>query len=172
MSIIQEIEAMVGAVKNESDRGCALILAANIDNRLRDILEKFFICMPKGESEKLFERGVLSNLAAKNRVAYACGLLTKNEFEDISKIIKVRNYFAHKEHGWDFNKKEVKEVCDKFEMIKEMQREYPEFAKNIARYRDKFQITAVSIIWLLENQKKKAKGEKRTSPALTSILPK
>lgn len=163
---------MVSAVKNESDRGCALILAANIDNRLRDILEAFFICMPKREGEKLFERGVLSNLAAKNRVAYACGLLSKNEFEDISGIIKVRNYFAHKEHGWDFNKKEVKEVCDKFEMIKEIQKKHPEFYKKIAGCRDVFQVTAVSIIWLLENQEKRAKGEKRTSPPLTSILPK
>lgn len=36
-------EPMISDANQESDRGCALVLAANLDNRLEFLLKNFFV---------------------------------------------------------------------------------------------------------------------------------
>ena len=59
-----KFEAMLEETKRESDRGCALILAANLDNRLRELLCSFFVNVSSGYEKELFEGLFFSFLAA------------------------------------------------------------------------------------------------------------
>ncbi|MDI4639166.1 MULTISPECIES: MltR family transcriptional regulator [Halomonadaceae] len=168
----RKFQEMLAETKGEGDRGCALILAANLDNRLRELLIAHFVSMPCKQQKALFEgTGPLSTFSSRISVSYACGLLAEDEAHDLQLIRKIRNLFAHEEHGWSFVTPSISNRCDSLKMPLLVKREYPELADKLAKSRSIFQITAASLTLLLAERAKSALSEKRTTHALTSILP-
>ena len=49
----------------------------------------------------------LSTLSAKTRAAYCLGLISKDEFEDITTVREIRNIFAHHLFDCDFQQPEI-----------------------------------------------------------------
>lgn len=168
----QKFQEMLAETKREGDRACALILTANLDNRLREVLVAHFIQMSSALQKSLFEgTGALSSFSSRIRVTYSCGLLSEDEFHDLNIIRKVRNCFAHEEHGWSFATSEICALCSSLKMPTFIQSEYPELASNLETSRSTFQIAAASLTLLLMSRAKEAIGNKRTAHLPTSILP-
>lgn len=168
-----KFEEMLAETRVEGDRACALILAASIDNRLRDLLLAFFVKMSKKQEDALFKgNGALSTFSGVTRTAFACGLLSNDEFNDINVIRDVRNIFAHQEQGWSFLTKEVVQLCSSLKMPATLRKEYPDLAAQSKRPRAAFEITSASLVLLLMSRVSDASHEKRTAYAPTSILPK
>jgi len=81
---------------SESHRGAALVAAALLDLNLEDLLRTFMIDDPS-EVEYLLGSG-LQSYGARIRIAYALGLVSDDEANDLRVIQSVRNYFAHNLH--------------------------------------------------------------------------
>jgi len=158
-------EEMLTEARSTSDRSCALILAANLDNRLRELLGAFFIDVSSSYENQVFEgNGCLSTFSSRISLCYMLGLIADNEHHDLNLIKKIRNYFAHEEHGWGFNTQEIKDRCRAFRMIQEAKKLRPEIEIDLDNPRDVFQISAASLTMLLLHKTKKAKKEKRFTP--------
>ena len=96
----------------ESDRSCAVLGAAFLDEHLRTLLEAFFVDDPRRIAD-LFDGAAtpLSGFAAKTQMAYALGFLSLGEFRDLDLIRKIRNEFAHDLHGVSFATSSVALRC-------------------------------------------------------------
>jgi DNA-binding MltR family transcriptional regulator len=98
---------MVGAFHKESDRGAAILAGSFIEHylgiylRSRTVNEKI--------AEKLFgAMGPLATFSQRIAVAYAFGLIEKWHFDDLERIRKIRNYFAHHPFDGSFEAEDVK----------------------------------------------------------------
>ena len=95
----------------ESDRGCALLGAAFLDEQLRVLLEAFLVDDPKRIGKLLSGFGPLATFEARTSLAYALGFLSDEERRDLDLLRKVRNDFAHNLHGVSFRSPEVEDRC-------------------------------------------------------------
>lgn len=89
--------------QNETDRGAALI-----DSRLKRLLLSHFA--DKKVGEKLLEGRIapLGSFSSRIKTAYCLALITKFELNESKFTRKIRNEFAHQEHGLTFNDSPVK----------------------------------------------------------------
>lgn len=115
-----DYKEMLAEVKTETDRSCALILAANLENRLKDLLTDFLINMSPAALKEIFEgTNPLSTFSSRITMAFSLGLLSEQEYHDLNPIRRIRNSFAHEEHGWSFKTKLVKDRCSSFKLFSE-----------------------------------------------------
>lgn len=98
--------------QEETDRGAALVGAALIDDRLDRLLRSHFIeCR---EVSELLDGGEapLGSFGAKAKATFCLGLITGLEYKECDVIRRVRNEFAHKLHGLNFQNQKVKDLCN------------------------------------------------------------
>jgi mannitol operon repressor len=101
--------------RGETDRGCALLGPALIDDELKAILLHFMIDrMPSG---KLLD-GPIRSLSARSSLAYALGVISTDEHESITLLSEIRNNFAHKTMGLSFNSANVIDLLKKLPTTK------------------------------------------------------
>lgn len=95
------------AINDESDRGAALFAVGLIDEYLKKTLSKKLIGN-KNHKKKLFDfNGALGSLSNKIDMALSLGLITKNVYDDLGVIRKIRNEFAHSFECIDFDTKNI-----------------------------------------------------------------
>ena len=96
----------------ESDRACAVLGAAFLDEQLRALLEAFLVNDTKRVPD-LFEdaAGPLATFSSRISMAYALGFLAPSEVRDLDLIRKIRNEFAHQLHGVSFASATVASRC-------------------------------------------------------------
>ena len=94
----------------ESDRGCALVAAAYLENELTELLSCFFVKQGKSATDALFDfNGPVGTFSAKIKLSYALGLLP-NEINNALNIVrKIRNEFAHLQEPLNFDSSVVKQ---------------------------------------------------------------
>ena len=83
---------------DESDRGIFIVAAACIEAEIDEILisEIRQQGVTRGFEKNLFDlSGPLSSLSSKSAIAYAFGLISKESYQDISLVRKLRNQMAH-----------------------------------------------------------------------------
>jgi DNA-binding MltR family transcriptional regulator len=97
--------------QGESDRACAVLGAAFLDEHLRALLEAFFVDDPRNLAELFDGSGPLSTFSARVGLAYALGFLAPSERRDLSLIRRIRNDFAHELHGLSFEQPQVVSRC-------------------------------------------------------------
>ena len=166
-------QTMLANAHAESDRACALILAANLDNRLKDVLSAFFVVMSENQEKEIFSgNGALSTFSSKIKLAYALGFLANDERHDLDIIRKVRNDFAHVEEGLDFSSEQIKSRCNSFIRIAEMNRDYPKLRNESSNPRGIFNIAAASLSICLMDRADTAKQQQRSVFPPVPILPK
>jgi DNA-binding MltR family transcriptional regulator len=85
-----------------------------IDSTLKDLLLLFIFSRDDEEVEELFHpnRGALSSLTNKARLAYALNLIDKQTLKDLRNIHNIRNKFAHST-DMDFDNDEVLQLVGK-----------------------------------------------------------
>lgn len=77
------------------ERGLVLSLATFAEEALGELIEAFLI---PSESSKELLRGFnapIGTLSARNKMAYSLGLITRPQYEDIDRLRRIRNEFAH-----------------------------------------------------------------------------
>jgi hypothetical protein len=95
---LRPLMAFLDVSNKESDRGKVLVVAAQIDGMLEDILRAFLI--NGKQSDALFDgpNAPCSSMFNKANIAVALGLISQSEFEEIEIIRRIRNEFAHSVH--------------------------------------------------------------------------
>jgi hypothetical protein len=77
----------------ESDRGCALVGAAILEESLANLLRASFV--PGTAEELLGQDRPLGTFSARIKAARAIGLIDKTDFTDLELVRKIRNDTAH-----------------------------------------------------------------------------
>jgi DNA-binding MltR family transcriptional regulator len=79
----------------ETDRGAALFAAAHLDDRLKLLLQAFFIPDESVASAIFKGSGALSTFSSRIDLAYLLGLVSSSVHRNLHLIRKIRNDFAH-----------------------------------------------------------------------------
>lgn len=108
---ILELADFTREFNQESDRGAALVAAALLDERLKNILQAFFL--KSKVSSELINGSIapLGTFSSRTSVAYALGLIQRNEFDEISLIRKIRNQFGHRWEAVTFHTAPIADQC-------------------------------------------------------------
>jgi len=107
-----EAERVLTEVEGLTDRGSAVYASAHLEQELDKILRAFFI-NKKGVADHLLTKGPLGSFYARNEAAYALGLISKEERDNIHLIRDIRNKFAHEllDTKVSFQTPEIKGKC-------------------------------------------------------------
>jgi mannitol operon repressor len=107
--------AFLKEYQSETDRGAALVGAAQLDHQLFELLKRYFI--NGKESDDLLEGATapLGTFSARILAAFCLGLISEYEFRELQLIRKVRNEFAHRTHGLLFADPKVTSLCADFD---------------------------------------------------------
>jgi DNA-binding MltR family transcriptional regulator len=99
--------------KNESDRAAVILAASIIDEELTSLLKHYLRPTPSSNDE-VFDGATapLGNFSSKITMSYRLGLISGKFSRDLHLIRKIRNEFAHKVYGCDFNDGSVKQRID------------------------------------------------------------
>lgn len=90
---------------DESDRGAVIVAAALLEDDLYEILKgviQSYDISAKNIKDMFDLSGPLSSLSSKSLICYGFGFISKEIFDDLTKIRKLRNKFAHSSEKVDF----------------------------------------------------------------------
>jgi len=109
-----EFSAFLAEVFGDSDRACAVVAAAHVEDTLAEALEAKFRPLTPDDKRILFEglASPLSSFHAKIHIAYAISLLSKAARDDLLVIKDVRNLFAHHIKIRRFSHPDVVKKCN------------------------------------------------------------
>jgi DNA-binding MltR family transcriptional regulator len=114
------------------DHTAAIIAGTIVEARLRQALEKVMVRDAEIEREMFHPSGPIGDFAAKIRLAFLLGLISKEGLQNLNLIKDVRNRFAHWVEVESFKSSNVKSLTDRFSILERHFEETitPEF-KNI-----------------------------------------
>jgi DNA-binding MltR family transcriptional regulator len=95
----------------QSPRTTAVVGAAILDDCLAQVIGMRFPVAGRTKDELFKPAGPLGNLDTKVKVAYAMGIVSKPAFQDLTRLVQIRNKFAHRLDVSDFEHPEVKPHC-------------------------------------------------------------
>jgi len=117
----RDINDVLEVIGSESPRTTAIVLGAELDLALRDILESYFL-PPNSVSQKygsLFGPDeAAGSFSARIEVAYRAGLIPDWCQAELHVIRKVRNEFAHQATGFSFTDSPVRELIGQLRLPK------------------------------------------------------
>lgn len=89
------INLLNAQLRNLDERGLILSLAAFAEDSLATLLTAFML--PTEAARQLIDgfNAPLGTLSSRIRAAYALGLVTEDQFEDLERLRKIRNAFSH-----------------------------------------------------------------------------
>ena len=108
---LPKVVAFRQALSAESDRGCALLAAAFIDEELRKLITSRLVDDQKLVEQILFQNGPLGAFSARIDFTYAIGLLGKNIHRDLHLVRKIRNDFGHSPEVISFDDASLTNRC-------------------------------------------------------------
>lgn len=94
-NIYDELNLLSRLLDGLDDRGLVLSLSAFAEDSLGTLLTAFML--PSDASKKLLEgfNAPLGTFSARTMAAYSLGLINKFQFDDLERLRKIRNEFAH-----------------------------------------------------------------------------
>ena len=95
----------------ESDRGCALMAGAYIDDRLKRLISESFVHDKDIHREFFNFSGPLGGFSARITYAFLSGKLSKAEYRDLNLIRKIRNDFGHTADLITFDTPSIAQRC-------------------------------------------------------------
>jgi hypothetical protein len=99
------------ALREESDRGCALIVAAYLDAELEALLRAKLVPDKKIAEELLGQSRPLATFSARIDLAYLVGLIPNNAHRELHLIRRIRNDFGHSPVATTFATKAIASRC-------------------------------------------------------------
>ena len=112
---------------NASDRAVAIIGATALDTHLEKLLKKYLINDSKAVNDLISgsSNSLLSTFSAKIHATYCLGLISKNEFEDLQIVRRIRNNFAHELQNCNFDNVSIKSLIGNLIMINAHLKKHP-----------------------------------------------
>ena len=112
----------VDSLFKESDRGAALLAAADLDVTLEEIINGGFEAeLSKEDQTMIFgESGPLSSFAGKIRMAHALGYYGVVTRKDLMLIAKIRNTFAHSARTISFSNALISSNCENLQCLEKL----------------------------------------------------
>lgn len=105
-------------LEKESDRGCALVSAAYLENELSILLKIFFIDQGKDTTKVLFDfNGPVGTFSAKIKMANALGLLPTEIKTELERLRSIRNDFAHLQEHLTFESKSISSQINNMRLV-------------------------------------------------------
>lgn len=123
----------------ETDRGCALMAAAYLENRLELLIKAFLI--EKADDDLFNFNGAFGTFSSKIHVAYALGLIPNNLYKDLDILRRIRNEFAHRAEPTDFTTSCVENRINAFHFVD---------TKDLPRPRSKFTRTVMAMLAIID----------------------
>ncbi len=112
-SLLRFLEILDKDIKGDSDRAAAITLAAYLESLLEDVLHQQFVNLSKGEYKEVFGGdGPLATIESKLNIAYAMGLIDKNDKVELKLAFRIRNRFAHDFFKSNFSDFRIVELCN------------------------------------------------------------
>lgn len=104
-------------LEKESERGSVLLATSYLENLLEEILRKRLLGNKK-HLDSLFDyTGPLGTFSSRISLTYSLGIISENEFNDLSIIRKIRNDFSHNPTIIKFSAQKISSLCDKLKCI-------------------------------------------------------
>lgn len=101
---------MVETYATESDRAAAVLGASFIDARLQEMLHQYMVA-EQTVADLFSGDRPLATFSARISLAYALGLLPLNIREDLDRIRRIRNHFAHHPDAVSFSVSPARDLC-------------------------------------------------------------
>jgi hypothetical protein len=95
----------------ESDRGCALLASAYLDDLLAQLLVAHLVDSPTTSTRVVGQSGPLGAFSARIDMAFLLGLIGRGAHHDLHMIRKIRNLFAHRPFSLAFSSPPVADRC-------------------------------------------------------------
>lgn len=115
----QDLSDAHAEFQNESDRGCVLLGAAQVDFLLAKAIEKRLARGNEVSKTLLFETNApIGTFASRITVAYALGIIGPKTKADLGVIRDIRNDFAHTVGSLDFSNRSVADRCKNLQLPK------------------------------------------------------
>jgi len=108
---LDEVLAFRHELTSESDRGCALMAAAYLDDQLGLLLKSRFVDDSKVSKELFDHIAPLGTFSARVDMAYMLGLLSSTARRDLHLIRKIRNSFGHTAAPMTFEQPSIAARC-------------------------------------------------------------
>jgi hypothetical protein len=142
---VETLGFFLSEFNKETDRGAALVAASMLDERLKQILNAYFV--EHKESERLLSgfNAPLGTFSARASIALALGLIQENEFTEISLIRKIRNEYGHDWQPKSFEKGRVADLCRELPWLGPD--EYEKGSTLRARFSAAVAILLVDLMW-------------------------
>ena len=102
-----------------TDRAKVIVGATIIETQLEKLLEKVLVQNNKLQKEAFDFNGFLGTFSSKINACFLLGLISKKLYNDIQRLRKLRNQFAHDLLDCSLENKEVRAEVHKFKMLKE-----------------------------------------------------
>ncbi|MDN7419533.1 MltR family transcriptional regulator [Burkholderia dolosa] len=134
----------------ESDRGCALVAAAYLDDEITKLLRARMVDNKHNTDALLAQGRPIGAFSAKIRVAYAMGLIPDDVLHDINIIRDIRNKFAHLHGPLSFDDPAIKDQCGALRIALRSHRKLP------PKWRFVHVVTSVYTALSIESRKPRA----------------
>jgi hypothetical protein len=95
----------------ETDRGCALMAAAYLDDQLGELLRAYFVDDLRIIDELLGPAAPLGSFSSRVDLAYSLGLIGPHGRRELHLIRKIRNDFGHRYAPMSFNDAAIRSRC-------------------------------------------------------------
>ena len=111
-------EQLFDVLRKAPDLVVALVVTSYLDASLARLLHEQFVD-ESGAKALLEIDGPLESFGARCNGALAMGLIDRTTFDDLRKIGKIRNRFAHHHLALDFGDAEIRRLCDAMSLNRE-----------------------------------------------------
>jgi DNA-binding MltR family transcriptional regulator len=99
------------SLSEETDRGCVLMAAAFLDDRLRVLIQSFLIQDAKVQKQVFDMNGALGAFSSRIDFAFLLGLIPQAAHGDLHLLRKIRNEFAHNSAPIKLVDEPIKSIC-------------------------------------------------------------
>ena len=91
------IDALNQELQSVKDHGFVLILTSIIEDLLKQAIERRLLPSPKENKDMLFDgpNSPLGSLSSRITVAYRTGVINKQMYDNLHRVRRIRNKFAH-----------------------------------------------------------------------------
>lgn len=129
------------SLSKETDRALVIIVAAVLDEKLKEILGAFLV---GGKESEIFLKRNLQNFDTTNRAAFCLGLISKREYRLINGIRTLRNSFAHTFVTGDFDGTLESKKSEVFDMVTRFLPAYDK--RDFKSSREAFEVIVIDIV--------------------------
>lgn len=116
----QTLDQSMRDIFSQPDAISVIICASVIDEILKEQIEKKLIVKSQKRTEELFDdsNGPFNSLSSKIKYCYYSGIILKDIRDELNKIRRIRNIFAHSFNSLSFSDIEIKQLVNSLSLFK------------------------------------------------------